>query len=104
MKIHYTCESQGQVLNCQGKGLSVLESQMQLHYHTVICILLTNIYGDKFNCRLKALLYLLFWTFQYKSGKPQPIRTKFVTHAQVEDRQRSQNCRRYRLSGGEMGG
>jgi len=43
-------------------------------------------------------------SFQNKSGKPQPIRTKVGTHAQVEGRQRSQNFGHDRLSGGKMGG
>jgi len=42
-----------------------------------------------------------FWN---KSNKPQPIRTKVGTHAQVKGRQRSRNFRRDRPSGGETGG
>jgi len=41
-------------------------------------------------CRLKAYVVFTFLdSFQNKSGKPQQIRTKVGTHAQVKGRQRS---------------
>ena len=43
-------------------------------------------------------------SFRNKSGKPQPIRTKFGKHAQLKGRQRSLNFGHDRLSGGEIGG
>jgi len=43
-------------------------------------------------------------SFRNKSGKPQPIRTKVGTHAQVKGRQCSRNFGRDRLSGGQNGG
>jgi len=56
-------------------------------------------------CRLKAyIVFTVFDSFRNKSGKPQPIRTKIGTHAQVKDRQRSRNFGRDGLNGGEMGG
>jgi len=55
-------------------------------------------------CRLKAYIVLTFFdSFRNKYGKPQPIRTKVSTHAQVKGRQRSRNFGRNRLSVGEMG-
>ena len=42
-------------------------------------------------------------SFRNKSGKPQSIWTKVGTHAQLKGRQSSQNFRRDRLSGYEMG-
>jgi len=51
-----------------------------------------------------TLLFSLFFdSFRNKSGKPQPIRTKVGTHAQVKSRQRSRNIRRDRLSGAKWG-
>ena len=52
---------------------------------------------------LQLLVLTFLDSFWNKSGKPQPIRTKVGTHAQVKGRQRSQNCGHDRLSGGEMG-
>jgi len=53
-------------------------------------------------CKLIVLTFLD--SFQNKSGKPQPIRTKVGTHAQLKSRQRSQNFGRDRLSWGRNGG
>jgi len=51
-----------------------------------------------FNCRLKAYIVLTFWakksknqSFRNKSGKTQPIRTKFGIRGHVEGWQRSGN-------------
>jgi len=62
--------------------------------------------AQSFYCRLKAYninCCHFLDSFRNKSGKPQPIRTKVRTHAQVKVRQRSWNFGRDRLSGGEMG-
>jgi len=50
------------------------------------------------------IVFTFLDSFRNKSGRSQPIRTKVGTHAQVKGQQRSQNFRRDRLSGGEMGG
>jgi len=61
-------------------------------------------------CCLKACVYSAYIilsfldSFRNKSGKPQPIRTKVGTHAQLKGRQRSRNFGHDRLSGGELGG
>jgi len=58
-----------------------------------------------FYCRLKAYIVFTFVeSFWNKSGKPQPIRTKVGSHAQIKGRQSSQNFRCDRLSGGEIMG
>ena len=58
-----------------------------------------------FYCRLKAYIVFTFVeSFWNKSGKPQPIRTKVGSHAQIKGRQSSQNFRCDRLSGGKTGG
>ena len=55
----------------------------------------------------KPILYWLFVTknqsFRNKSGKPQPIRTKFGIHGHVKGWQRSGNFRRDRSILGKMG-
>ena len=73
-------------------------------YADNLTLLSCSCYGlQKLIVGWKPILYWLFLDFfRNKSSKPQPIRTKVGTHAQVKGRQRSRNIRRDRLSGGEM--
>ena len=63
-------------------------------------------YGDWYTLAVDRWAFALrtfLDSFRNKSGKPEPIRTKVGTHAQVKGLQRSRNFRRHRLSAGEMG-
>jgi len=89
------------VFHCQSKTYNVITShivQLWLLVKTVIF----------FCCRLKAYIVLTFWaknqSFWNKSGKTQPIQTKFGIHGHVKGRrQRTGNFRCNRSILAKMG-
>jgi len=88
------------VFHCQSKTYNVITShivQLWLLVKTVIF----------FCCRLKAYIVLTFWaknqSFWNKSGKTQPIQTKFGIHGHVKGWQRTGNFRCNRSILAKMG-